>query len=83
MSTSSTLAAHRFGAPMNFDGWIEAHRQRRRRDTGLSGTPFGVRACDPALVTIEEGQGHRDPHDDAARAAPGAARLVPAVEAVL
>ena len=28
MTTSSTLAANRFGAPMNFDGWIEAHRER-------------------------------------------------------
>lgn len=28
MTASSHLAANRFGAPMNFDGWIEANRQR-------------------------------------------------------
>jgi len=28
MTASSTFDAHRFSAPMNFDGWIQANQQR-------------------------------------------------------
>lgn len=61
MTTSSTLAASRFGAPMNFDGWIEAHRHRLQPPVGNQ----QIWQSENLICTVVGGPNQRtDFHDD-------------------
>jgi len=61
MTTSSTLAANRFGAPMNFDGWIEAHHHRLQPPVGNQ----QIWQSENLICTVVGGPNQRtDFHDD-------------------
>ena len=61
MSTSSTLAAHLFGAPMNFEGWIDAHRHRLQPPVGNQ----QIWQSESLICTVVGGPNQRtDFHDD-------------------
>ncbi len=61
MTSSSTQAAQRFGAPMNFDGWIDAHRHRLQPPVGNQ----QIWQSENLICTVVGGPNQRtDFHDD-------------------
>lgn len=61
MTHSSNLEARRFGEPMNFDGWVQAHRERLQPPVGNQ----QIWQSEHLICTVVGGPNQRtDFHDD-------------------